>query len=695
VAGAGISGPLDEQTKSALAWLEGLPDAPILAAPRTVHGQVVSMFMPNNDLDAKAGDPRRIGEIRLATKVWKPEIFDVKAPWVYAWPLADADESRAAAVCALAERLYQLGRGVDMAWAWGEVLDEPTLEAELGAYDGTVRRPSAGSGVLLACPQAGSLESLERRYLAQRFRYEGGQRVFVQPPKPISRQVPYESPRACHIFELRSATAAELGVAWPLAGASSLVVAAREAARARLRAAMPSHTAEIDRYLVGRRSDGSNAAPAASRVRIIPFPSSKTRPADGRIRRLLVEVPAGCPLRNDDVRWGFSGAELCDPETREARDVVLCGSTDDAMLHHLGMGAGARVFHTVTPVVLPQAAKSRRSESARRAAPAKQGLERLCEIASARGAVIQALRHAGMYAPVDTIRVQREPFHAAGARAELFAEGTRFERDQLWHVEIAFRAPVEGPLVIGCGRFLGLGLMAPAPDAVPGLHAFAIVDGLAGAPESLNVARALRRAVMARVQAVIGERAHLAPYFSGHDEDGGPLRRSRSSHLGFAFEPRSGLLLVLAPHVVERRASTERERRELRTLDTALRGFRELRAGRAGRLALSPAGSGPGGNDAILGRSRVWASITAYVVTRHAAGVGAAQALAANVREECRRVGLPDPRVESSNIRGEPGIGLAGDVRLTFRRAVRGPILLGRTRYFGGGLFLPANGDSQ
>src|SRR5262245_36726083 len=28
VAGAGISGPLDGQTKSALAWLEGLPDAP-------------------------------------------------------------------------------------------------------------------------------------------------------------------------------------------------------------------------------------------------------------------------------------------------------------------------------------------------------------------------------------------------------------------------------------------------------------------------------------------------------------------------------------------------------------------------------------------------------------------------------------------------------------------------------------------
>jgi CRISPR-associated protein Csb2 len=72
VAGVGISGPLDGPTRRALAWLEGLPDAPIIAAPRTVRGQSVSMFMPNNDLDAKGGDFRRIGEIRLATKVWRP-----------------------------------------------------------------------------------------------------------------------------------------------------------------------------------------------------------------------------------------------------------------------------------------------------------------------------------------------------------------------------------------------------------------------------------------------------------------------------------------------------------------------------------------------------------------------------------------------------------------------------------------------
>ncbi len=695
VAGVGISGPLDEPTRRALAWLEGLPDAPIIAAPRTVRGQSVSMFMPNNDLDAKGGDVRLIGEIRLATKVWRPRLFDARVPWVYAWPFADTDEALASAICALSERLYQLGRGVDMAWAWGEILDESTLEERLAKYDGVVRRPSAGDGLLLACPHAGSLESLERRYRATRFRHEAGRRVFVQPPKPSYRQLAYESPPARHVFELRSTTDSERRVAWPLTGASSLVVAAREAVRERLSKAMPTRTDEIERYLVGRRSDGSNAAPPESRVRLIPIPSIGMHYADRGIRRLVVEIPAACPLGSDDVRWALSGVELFDSETGEVKDVLLSATADDDMLRHYGVGAGARVFRSVTPVALPEDAKRRRIEPTRRAAEAKRGLERVVEVASASGAVIQALRHAGVSAPVDTIRVQREPFDAAGARVEPFADGTRFEKERLWHVEIAFGAQVEGPLMIGDGRFLGLGLMAPAADIVPGMHAFSIVDGLDGKPDPLDVARSLRRAVMARVQAVIGEREQLVPFFSGHEQDGAPLRRIRSSHLAFAFEPHSRLLLVLAPHVVERRSPTDQERKSLRTLDVALQGFRELRAGHAGRLTLSPRRTGDGGDDAILGRSRVWESITTYVVTRHATGVGAAEALAADARAECRRLGLPEPKVESCNVRGMPGIGLTGDVRLTFGQRVLGPILLGRSRYFGGGLFRPAHEGSR
>lgn len=695
VAGAGISGPLDDRTKRALAWLEGLRAAPIIGSPRLERGQAVTMFMPNNDLDKFGGDVRNIAKTRGAQKVWRPRLFDASVPWLYAWPFADPDEAHASAICTLSEKLYQLGRGVDMAWAWGEILDESRLEERLARYDGVVRRPSVGDGLLLACPHVGSLESLERRYQARRFRQEAGRRVFVQPPRPSYRQLAYESPPARHVFELRSTADSERRVVWPLAGASSLVVSAREAARARLRAAMPNRTDDVERYLVGRRADGSNTAPGESRVRLIPIPSIGMHYADRGIRRLLVEVPPACAIRSDDVRWAFSGVELVDPETGEVKDVLLSATADDDMLRHYGVRASARVFRTITPVALPESAKRRRIEPTRRAAEAKRGLERVVEVAGASGAVIQALRHAGVSAPVDTIRVQREPFDAAGTRAEPFAEGTRFEKERLWHVEIAFGMQVEGPLVIGDGRFLGLGLMAPVHGGVPSVHVFAVVDGLDGDPQPIDIARALRRAVMARVQFVIGEREKLPAYFSGHDTDGAPIRRSHSPHLAFAFDPVSRHLLVLAPHVIERRASTTKEREHLLNLDIAVKGFRELRAGEAGLLTLAPRAMSEGRDDSLLGLSRTWESLTPYVVTRHAREASAAEALATDARAECRARGLPEPQVVSRRARGVPGIGLMGELRLTFGRSIAGPLLIGRTCYLGGGLFRPVHEPNQ
>lgn len=690
VAGAGISGPLEAETKEALTWLEALPGAPIIASPRLVPGQAVTMFVPNNDLDKFGGDVRKIHKTRGAQKVWRPRHFDAAVPWIYAWPFVEEGTTHAETICVLSEKLYQLGRGVDMAWAWGELLDEEALDAKLVEYNGIVRRPSGGGSLRLASPHAGSLDSLERRYRARRFRTEGGQRIFVRPTKPSYRQISYESPPVHHVFELRSRADSGRRIAWPLEGASPLVVAAREAARGRLGSAMPKKLHEVERHLVGRKPDGGNAAPADSRVRIIALPSIGMHYADHAIRRLLVELPPACPLRGEDVRWAFSGAELFDPDTGELHGVLLSPSADDAMLRHYGVRAGARVFRSVTPLVLPEAGRRRRIEPTRKVAEAKRGLERVVEIAGARSAVVRALRHAGVRAPVESIRLQREPFEGSGSRVEPFAEGTRFDNKRLWHVEIAFSAPVEGPLVLGDGRFLGLGLMAPASDVVPGVHSFAIDCGVAGQPDPLDIARALRRAVMARVQANLGARERLAPFFSGHAEDGAPVRRSHSSHLSFAFEPDLRRLLILAPHVVERRAPTHSELDHLRTLDAALEGFSQLRAGHAGIFSLSPAPMEEGG-DSLLACSRVWKTVTPYVVTRHAKTSTATEALAADVRTECLRRGLPEARVESSEVRGEPGVGLTGSVTLLFERPVAGPLLLGRTRYLGGGLMRPVH----
>jgi CRISPR-associated protein Csb2 len=705
VAGAGLGGPIGDAEKEALKWLEKQV-APLVVAPldwRPRRG--VPFYMPNNDSDAIAGDPLSMPKIRTATKTFRPYFFDATVPFVYAWPLAGemADDGRARAICSLAERLYQFGRGIDMAWAWGEVLDDRELRELLSRYPGRLFRPSAGeSTTTLPSPCPGSLDSLERRHRAfgERFRYlkdgTAVKVVFRRPPRPRFRPVSYDSSPSRQLYELRDPVAGTAFAPWPLARVSGLVVALRDGAVARLCAALAARTAEIERVLVGRKPDGTNDGPPEDRVRIIPLPSVGHVHADRQIRRVLVEVPPTCSLRAADAHWAFSGLDVADMETGEIQAVVT-RAEDKGFLRHYGLEDDRRhrVWRTVTPVALPENARRRRSDPARKRGEAKAGQERAREQARTAAAVCQALRHAGVRASVEAIHVQREPFDANGARVEAFAGGTRFARERLWHVEVAFEAPVSGPLVIGDGRFLGLGVLAPLATTT-GFHVFAIESGLAGAPDPEYIARALRRAVMALVQAVLGGEP-LPAFFSGHGPDGGPARTERSAHLAFVCDLPRSRLIVVSPHEVDRRRATDEERDHLAVLDRALQDLRELRAGAAGRLKLRRA-SLDADTDVLTGPSRVWESATAYVVNRHGRWASAAEGLSADLMDQCRQKGLPTPSaVHVRSTKGVPGMGLSGHAALEFRTAVRGPLLIGRTRYLGGGVFVapPANATEQ
>ncbi len=470
VAGAGLSGQLGD-VHGALEWLERLPP-PLIGAPAARRGQRVMFYMPNNDMDSVGGDPRRIAKIRTAKKFFSPWLFDTGAPFLYVWQdLDDSGMDHAVTIRSLADRLYQLGRGIDMAWAWADVLDTSEAEALLANYPGRIHRPSTAlggnRGSTLLCPQRGSLESIDARYKANRRRFEVERKgktvkvVFRQAPRPTFRPVAYDSSPCRSVYELRLPSTQSSFAPWPLSETSKLVVCLRDGAIERLKTALPDRHAEIDRVLVGRKPDGTNAGSTGERVRIVPLPSIGHSHADHAIRRVFVEVPAGCPLRSDDVDWAFSGLEPVDLETGEVYPSVLTPTSDDGMLRHYGIGeaVAARTWRTTTPAALPEG--RRRIEPTRKMAEAKGGSERVAEQRRAAGAVIQALRHAEIRADAEAIRVQREPFDRNGERVEAFAVGTRFPKERLWHVEVTFAEPISGPLIIGDGRFLGLGLMAP------------------------------------------------------------------------------------------------------------------------------------------------------------------------------------------------------------------------------------------
>jgi len=376
---------------------------------------------------------------------------------------------------------------------------------------------------------------------------------------------------------------------------------------------------------------------------------------------------------------GFALPLQVDPQTGEIRsEARLVPAAEATMLRHYGLGEDAqpaRLWRSVTPVALPgEPPRSGREASARLVSEAAQA-----------NAVRQALRHAGITEAVCAIRVQREPFSGRGERAEAFLHGPRFPAAVLRHVELRFAEPKRGPLVLGNGRWLGLGLFAPVAEQ-PRVIAFDIVDGLtAGADAAPALASALRRAVMARVRDHTGSE-RLDAFFTGHAPDGAPLRDGNHRHLAFAFDPDRRRLLVIAPHALEGRAAAPWEGEPLARLDAALAGLVELRAGSAGVLRLRGGDIGQD-DDPLLTTATCWQSITPYVPTRHAKTLPPVEAIAVDVRRECRRRGWPEPACEVLDMRAGRRGGLAAKLCLRFVVARPGPIMLGRTAHAGGGLF--------
>ncbi|MDW8262700.1 MAG: type I-U CRISPR-associated protein Csb2, partial [Phycisphaerales bacterium] len=644
VAGVGLQGPLQERHRHALEWLEGLP-APVIAAPRAWQSRrSFRMYVPNNDSDAIGGDPARMSLIRTATKAVRPWFFDAAVPFLYAWQFPRGpEEEHATTICCLAERLYQLGRGWDMAWAWGEVMDEAEMEGLLSRYPGEVFRPSEGtSPTVLAAPCAGSLESLERRFHAfhRRFAYRKAEKgievTLRQPPRPRFQPVRYEAPPHRELFELRDAADRNRLCAWPLERIATLAVEARDAAVRKLRDAMSQRKADVDRVLIGRRPDGSNEYPPEKRVRILPLPSIGHPHADHEIRRILVETPAGCLLAPEDVRWAFSGLSVAEPGGAVA---ILVRSSNDSSLKYFGIGGkqAYRLWRSVTPAALPRASRGGKTRAEPTTAEARR--ERLESLAEA---VLHALRHAGHRVPVEWIRIQREPFASHSRLSSDFAEHSRFHADELWHVEICFREPVQGPIVLGNGRFLGLGLMVPVAQT-PEVHVFQITGGLSADAPTEMVSESLRRAVMA----LAGEeyRNGLPSYFSGHEPDGSPARNPGKPHLAFCMDPGRARLLVLAPSLLERRRPTPEEKKHLEVLDRKIRELTEIRAGKAGRLSVSPARIFAS-SDPLFRHSAEWCSATPYLVTRHYRCGDAGEAIRRDVQGQIRAHGLPEASIE-------------------------------------------------
>ena len=676
VAGAARGARLLADDERSLKWLERL-DPPAVAAPPGRRGRSVKLFVPNNDLDSVGGDPARVGEIRVG-KPWRPWFFNPDESILYLWDF-ESGSVDAEQICSISSRLYQLGRGIDMAWACGRILDRDSAKELLQSYPGPLRTPNGTGNTATPCP--GTLDSLDDRYrrTRTRLRTEGAGRkarqLFTQPPKALFGRTGYDLPSRFLHFELRGPK--DRFAPRPLASAAALVAGLRDAAADRLRNSLPAKAATFERLIVGR---GAGARDVAQRIRIVPIPSIGTQHTDPSIRRIMIEIPPECPIRVDDLKWAFAGLRPHDPQTGEVWTGSLVSTEDSPMASRYLRSA--QVFRSVTPVAMPAVQRRRLGM-----AEEKTAGERSEEEARAAGAVVQALRHAGLRTRPSDIRVQREPFQRRGIRVESFAAGSRFSKLALWHVELRFRERISGPLVIGDGRFCGLGLMEPVVDR-KGVVGFDL--GRSTTPEeSHSLVGHLRRALMALARDDAGRIGRL---FSGHESDGGADRNGPHAHIFLAADDDaddggSTRLVVVAPWIMDRKTSPQHGDRRL--FDEVTQQLTELNAGRVGRFDRLVREFVEDG-DPLVGPATKWIGKTPYVATRNLKKRDdPAVIITKDIAAECGRRGLPTPTdiCVSDIVVGPRGGRPRATIALEFATAIVGPLFLGRDSHSGGGLF--------
>jgi CRISPR-associated protein Csb2 len=459
----------------------------------------------------------------------------------------------------------------------------------------------------------------------------------------------------------------------------------RDRAAGRLLAHWPK--ADIDRCIFGYNA---KEADKALRIRIIPLPSTGATSADQAIRRILVESPPDCPIACDDMAWAFSGLDLSwaaeFDKTDQSSGHILVKSADRKMLRQYGIESETkmRVWRTVTPASLAIDQRPGQIKSI-------SGSERVINQQLLAHAVKQALRHAGVHTKAEIRKIQREPLDQQGLSADEFAYG-RFSGKSLFHLEIAFEQPLAGPILVGNGRYFGLGLMRPVED----MHEDVLVLEISAknrpkVTERSQFLTAVRRALLACARDYQGAPSRL---FSGHEVDGAPARSGQHDHVFLAADDSDGdgfldHLLLVAPWRADRTHHAQQEAPAAFTQITAQLEF--IRAGRLGVFQLTKSLHSLAA-ERLLPLSQHWRSTTLYEPTRYPKSMADAQEkLQTDVLLECQRRGLPEPSVEIISITAGKRGRYQAEARLSFAVAVAGPLMLGRESHKGGGLFFAEN----
>ena len=242
-----------------------------------------------------------------------------------------------------------------------------------------------------------------------------------------------------------------------------------------MRAAVFHHVEDpIPEEISGHLPDGRPTA--VPHVAFLPLPYVGFEHADGRLLGLAVSVPHAV---SDHARravyraignWERAAEQVGHDDlklTLGAQGVVrLCRQRGPATLISLRPDSWNRAscrWVSATPIALPRHPGQLGGGTA--AARARAWV-------AAESSVTLACDHVGLPEPI-AVDVSQSPLIEGSRptrRFPAFSQNGRAGqpvRRQLLHASVTFEHPVSGPLILGAGRFLGLGLMRPAPMREP------------------------------------------------------------------------------------------------------------------------------------------------------------------------------------------------------------------------------------
>jgi len=414
---------LGDRAKAALEWLEALPQPAIYAKPTEHEGMVRNahkVFVPVNDSS-------EVPESRSRQVRWFPAFTPQDSHVWFIWNDATETERHADALQQIAENVTYLGHSMSpVRVRVSDSVPEPTL------------MPDLAGNIMLRTTGKGRLQHLEETYrlrkenttiqprLGRVTRYRCVGEAQVNFSKSLFRQA--------FIFMLMD------GPTLPLESAAKLTSIVRKA----VMGLYPDPAPEV---ISGHAQDGKQSE--NPHLAVTPLSDVGHRHADGHIMGFALWMPSNASAEIletlEDALADFDSLTLGTYGVWKIRQLTadITGRAA-AALRPVTYTRAHDTWASVMPVVFGKFPKKSQ------VGPGKDGgrvFAELCELIN-------------LPKPIETRLGPVSAFYGAPKASE-YVPPERFANRLRAHVVIRFAKPVEGPVLMGAGRYVGFGLCRP------------------------------------------------------------------------------------------------------------------------------------------------------------------------------------------------------------------------------------------